>query len=259
MSSTYILAYTRKELLKMCKGSPFTAPIAKKNNQQIKGSLLKRLSAEYGGVVAFEINLHNIEGLDYSNTHYSYGCRLTLEVNKAQKLWFSNTLEFCKHYKIYQTEINTKYYSPILDENYKYFNPKQIDPKNNGYSKAKTHRVATESNVNKKAQIHRIVINDYTAKTPEIKCSQVKHRKSLSHVNIEELLYPPEESQYEQNSHECDYCHFTIAAYFDDPIFPYFVKNILKKPKNKYLLTMYERGLPSWAQFLPSYGLPYRP
>mmetsp|Transcript_17888 Transcript_17888/g.17869 ORF Transcript_17888/g.17869 Transcript_17888/m.17869 type:complete len:129 (+) Transcript_17888:575-961(+) len=51
----------------------------------------------------------------------------------------------------------------------------------------------------------------------------------------------------------------TIVAYFDDPVFPFFIRDIIRKPENSNLLKMYERGIPSWAVFLPSYGLPYRP
>lgn len=50
----------------------------------------------------------------------------------------------------------------------------------------------------------------------------------------------------------------TLVAYFDDPLLPYLVREILRKPENKRLLMHYERGIPSWAVFLPSYGLPYR-
>lgn len=50
----------------------------------------------------------------------------------------------------------------------------------------------------------------------------------------------------------------TLVVYFDDPLLPYFVKDLIRRPENKAILRMYERGLPSWAVFLPSYGLPYR-
>lgn len=51
----------------------------------------------------------------------------------------------------------------------------------------------------------------------------------------------------------------TIIVYFDDPVLPFFMKDLVRRPENKKILRMYERGIPSWAVFLPSYGLPYRP
>ena len=256
-SSPYLLTYTRKELLKMCKNSPFTAPVPRKDAQGAKVPLLstkiKMPSVEYGGVVAFEIQLNNIEGLDYSNTLNTYGSRLTLEVNKAKKLWFCNAKEFCKHYEIKQKNLNSRYYNPVLDHNSQCFKPKLIDPKKIDFSQ---HRYSRSM---------RTFTEDYISKTPELTEEKEMFLHSPTCGNSESgmnrYLQKPKrnENLYVAAFHECEYSHFTIAAYFDDPIFPYFVKKMLRNPQNKYILTMYERGIPSWAQFLPSYGLPYRP
>lgn len=248
VTSQYFLTYTRKELLKMCTNSPFTAPVSKTNTKVLSGSLLKRLSAEFGGIVAFEIELKNIDGLDYSNTLNSYGSRLTLEVKKAKKLWFSCPNEFCKYYNILQEDIHTKYYTPVLSDNSSRFITKQILPSCYKFKKSSEYcddYYNNNSNTN------------YGSTTPDMRIIRNKYRRSLSEIpdsplNMKKLVF-------EKPFHECEYNNFTIVAYFEDPIFPFYIKNLLKKPKNKYLLTMYERGIPSWAQFLPSYGLPYRP
>ena len=39
----------------------------------------------------------------------------------------------------------------------------------------------------------------------------------------------------------------TIIAYFDDPIFPYAMKEMLNLKENKRLLRLYEASLPSWT------------
>lgn len=249
VTSPYLLTYTRKELLKMCKNSPFTTPVAKKQTCQGKASLLntkiKIPSAEYEGIVAFEINLNQIDGLDYSNTLHTYGSRISLEVKKAKKLWFYNTKEFCKYYNIDQGKIVTKYYNPVLNKSKSLFKPKKVDPRK---INSKLNLFSEEFNI------------EYLQTTPDVSKRHFKPRRSLSQTfDWEPSKSSQKENPYLSKFHESEYLHFTIAAYFDDPIFPYFVKKLLKNPRYKSLLTMYERGIPSWAQFLPSYGLPYRP
>jgi len=39
----------------------------------------------------------------------------------------------------------------------------------------------------------------------------------------------------------------TIVAYFDDPIFPYALKELLNAKENNKLLRIYEASLPSWT------------
>lgn len=39
----------------------------------------------------------------------------------------------------------------------------------------------------------------------------------------------------------------TLIAYFDDPVFPYALKEILNIKENKPLLRLYEASLPSWT------------
>lgn len=50
----------------------------------------------------------------------------------------------------------------------------------------------------------------------------------------------------------------TIVAYFDDPIFPYALKETVNLPVNKPLLKHYEATLPSWTVVLAQYGF-YKP
>lgn len=42
----------------------------------------------------------------------------------------------------------------------------------------------------------------------------------------------------------------TIIAYFDDPIIPYALKELINIPSNKNLLLLYEAALPSWTVIL---------
>jgi len=39
----------------------------------------------------------------------------------------------------------------------------------------------------------------------------------------------------------------TIIAYFDDPVLPYALKEVINVPANKELLKLYEASLPSWT------------
>jgi len=50
----------------------------------------------------------------------------------------------------------------------------------------------------------------------------------------------------------------TIVAYFDDPILPYALKEVINIPDNKDLLKLYEASLPSWTVVLAQYGY-YKP
>lgn len=242
-NSQYFLSYTRKKLLKMFKNSPFTTPVNKKFGKETNGSFLDRLGAQYGGLVGFEIDINEVEGIDYSNTIHSYGSRLTLEVNHAKKKWFCSLLKFCEHYNIQQSALKSKYYSPSLSFDSKSFATKSLHPEHFEF-KPKPKKDFNNDEI-------------FITLTPNnIKKRRTKVRRSLSVIESPEL---PKENFYEQSYHECKFSDFTIVAYFEDPIFPFFIKNLLKLPKNKFLLTKYERGIPSWAQFLPSYGLPYRP
>ena len=42
----------------------------------------------------------------------------------------------------------------------------------------------------------------------------------------------------------------TIIAYFDDPVLPYALKELLNMEENKRLLKLYEASLPSWTVVL---------
>ena len=243
-NSQYFLTYTRKELLKMLKNSPFATPVKKKIEKNPRKTFLDRIGAQYCGVVAFEINLSEIEGIDYSNTLNSYGSRITLEVNKGKKLWFSSVSHFCSYYSINQPDLKTKYYNPCISEDSKSFYTKRLHPEYFGF---KCRRVSVTEQ------------KDFLkVSTPDPKRFRTKVKRSLSVcATLDESF--SEETLFETDTHESKFNDFTIVGYFDDPIFPYFVKDLLSQPKNKFLLTKYERGIPSWAQFLPSYGLPYRP
>ena len=83
LSLPYFLTYTRKKILKMCKNSPFTAPVSKKNTEEVKGSVLKRLSAEYGGIVAFEINLKKQTQLHWPHVNIFKNNKHTIILHQA--------------------------------------------------------------------------------------------------------------------------------------------------------------------------------
>lgn len=49
-----------------------------------------------------------------------------------------------------------------------------------------------------------------------------------------------------------------MIAYFDDPLLPFALKEVINIPKNKNLLKLYEASLPSWTVVLAQYGY-YKP
>jgi hypothetical protein len=55
------------------------------------------------------------------------------------------------------------------------------------------------------------------------------------------------------------YSYRTITAEFTDPHVPCVLAPVFKQDSHEQLLRMYESGLPTWAMFLPSYGMYYRP
>jgi len=50
----------------------------------------------------------------------------------------------------------------------------------------------------------------------------------------------------------------TIVAYFNDPVLPLALKEVINSPCNKELLRLYEASLPSWTVVLAQYGY-YKP
>jgi hypothetical protein len=54
-----------------------------------------------------------------------------------------------------------------------------------------------------------------------------------------------------------EYTKKTVVLTFVDPLLPFALERVVAADQK--LLRHYERGLPSWAVFMPSYGLPYRP
>jgi hypothetical protein len=52
--------------------------------------------------------------------------------------------------------------------------------------------------------------------------------------------------------------HVTVQGYFDDPILPYRMREVIVMKENKPLLRHYEASLPSWAVVMATYGY-YRP
>jgi hypothetical protein len=50
----------------------------------------------------------------------------------------------------------------------------------------------------------------------------------------------------------------TIVAYFDDPILPFALKEVINMREKKQLLRLYEASLPSWTVVLAQYGF-YKP
>jgi hypothetical protein len=49
-----------------------------------------------------------------------------------------------------------------------------------------------------------------------------------------------------------------VVAYFEDPILPYALKEVVNAPQNQELLRLYEASLPSWTIVLAQYGY-YKP
>ena len=50
----------------------------------------------------------------------------------------------------------------------------------------------------------------------------------------------------------------TVQSYYDDPVLPYRLREVIMKPKNKSLLVLYEASLPSWCVVMATYGY-YKP
>jgi hypothetical protein len=53
--------------------------------------------------------------------------------------------------------------------------------------------------------------------------------------------------------------NLTVICYFDDPILPYALRDLINKKKNQKLMNLYETSIPGWSIFMPAYGFYYRP
>lgn len=74
----------------------------------------------------------------------------------------------------------------------------------------------------------------------------------LQALNISPISHPPE-APYLEGAPPFDeriLKNLTFVAYFDDPILPYALKEVLNIPGNKRLLKLYEASLPSWSVVL---------
>ncbi|CAG9325343.1 unnamed protein product [Blepharisma stoltei] len=259
INSSFLMPLSRKQLLKQFgKNSPFAAPAKRKDSldaETIGINLISKLSADYGGVIAFEVEFEDIVGLDYCNTLVYYGSRIVIEAKKGKKRWFCSVKEFCNFYEI-STNLSYKssFYTPILDWSKTYFATKQMYP--------------IEENRDP-------LFLDVPRQSEKLPAGVVpSHSRCISEQS--EYENTPDDNfdgfdraRSEASSSDCEYeihkdegkefKNKTIVAYFDDPVFPFFIRDVIRKPENSNLLKMYERGIPSWAVFLPSYGLPYRP
>lgn len=209
---------------------------------------LRKLRGDYWGVVALEVFMKDVTGLDYINTLVSFGSRLALETKAVRRLWFRSAKEFCLYYDIPTQNNASPFYRPVLSRDETFFVTKQLYPSDTLYprvnSVAHARRKSSEATLD-----------------PDSDDDQLN--KSQGHLRV--TADSQEEEDDSSEISECqppfEYLHKNqmLMAYFDDPVFPFLMKELLKNRGNKPLLRMYERGLPSWAMFLPSYGLPYRP
>jgi hypothetical protein len=217
-------------------------------------SLLQSLQGNYWGVCAFELELKDITGFDYCNTLSMYGQRFTIEVNKIVKKWFPDVKHFCREYHIQQDALDSPYYTPTLNLDQTAFVTRQMYPKD---------RPKKESSY----RDEQYYTEDNCLYAVRIKSTPVSPLKvSFCSNEDEDLLISPRdqvtlvtEADNEHEVHRTEFKHIMIQAYFDDPLLPFFMQSLVKREENKRILRLYEAGLPSWAVFLPSYGLYYRP
>jgi hypothetical protein len=265
MSTSTFIPLARKKLLKhFGKNSPFAVPKELRKNTQDKSlkivTLFEILKAEYWGVTAFEVPLSSIVGLDYCNTLVTYGSRIVIEAPIILKKWFPDAHKFCRHYRILHMEYEDEYYKPALDYSQSYFITRQMYPKDSPTNSA------TNSPLPKGISLLNSLIHKSATKSSVINSFR---SSELDYIDTEEessqdrklsTVSEPCENLWEEESiHKEEIRNQTLVAYFDDPVIPFYFRDLVKKPENKQLLRMYERGIPAWAVFLPSYGLPYRP
>jgi len=87
----------------------------------------------------------------------------------------------------------------------------------------------------------------------------LNNEKQPSHESVEsELIVEEFAEKQKEPFDERVLSDLTLIAYFDDPIFPFALKEILNNKENKQLLLLYEASLPSWTIVLAQYGY-YRP
>lgn len=254
MNSTFLMPLSRKQILKRFgKNSPFAAPVNRKEtpDSELKSiNFVSKLSADYGGVIAFEIEFEDIVGLDYCNTLVYSGSRIVIEAKKGKKRWFCSAKEFCIFYGIFNTTYKTPYYAPVLNATNSYFLTRQMYPIDQSKEELSLEIPKLPGGV---TNYHgRNNSADIDTETSDHDNHTRKHRAKSEQSDSE--------CEYEIHKDEGkEFKNRTIVAYFEDPVFPFFMKDLIKQSENSNLLKMYERGIPSWAVFLPSYGLPYRP
>jgi len=210
--------------------------------------------------------MKDVTGLDYINTLNTFGSRLALETKMVMRRWFRSAKDFCVYYNITSGGCANSFYRPVLSRDDTFFVTKQLYPGDVLYP-----RVNCSVNLRRKSTA--------TMSEEEVNCSFKSNQDCGSMVlpslgpgntaagGSDQLNTSQSQDEDDTESVQSDYQppieyehkNQMLMAYFDDPLFPYLMRDLLKTRGNKPLLRMYERGLPSWAMFLPSYGLPYRP
>lgn len=265
MNTSTFIPLARKKLLKhFGKNSPFAVPKELRKNENEKSmkimTLFEMLKAEYWGVTAFEIPLNSIVGFDYCNTLVTYGSRIVIEATHILKKWFPDAQKFCRHYRILHVDYKNEYYKPALDYEQSYFLTRQMYPKDtpsDSLSNSPLPKgISLLNNLIHKSATKPSFINSFRSTELEYIDTEEEETQGRKLSTVSEPCEPIWE---EDHIHIEEIYNQTLVAYFDDPVIPFFFRDLVKNPENKHLLRMYERGIPSWAVFLPSYGLPYRP
>ncbi len=217
--------------------------------------------------------MKDVTGLDYINTLNTFGSRLALETKTVKRKWFRSAKDFCVYYNLPCSGPSNPFYRPVLSRDETFFVTKQLYPGDVLYPRLNSvvhlrrkstatmsdeaeidHSFLIKSNQNCSSMVFSCGTKDDTTSTEQLNtCQQYTCESGLEEddtSSIQDDYQPPFEFEHKNQM---------LMAYFDDPLFPYLMRELLKNRGNKPLLRMYERGLPSWALFLPSYGLPYRP
>lgn len=228
-------------------------------------TLLQSLRGDYWGVCTFELKLADITGFDYCNTLSIYGQRFTIEVKKVVKKWFPNVGDFCKEYGIQQDALNSPFYTPTLNRDLTAFSTRQMYPKDRSDRMKREIGIREQQYYTDDGSIYSISIKSSPVSPLKVSfCDNIDEEDGLPSPRDHQMTMGTmnTEDDAEANAHEVhvtEYSNIMLLAYFDDPLIPYFMQGLVKREGNKRLLRMYENGLPSWAVFLPSYGLFYRP
>ena len=153
-------------------------------------------------------------GIEYQNTLFERGSRMTYEVRKCKKLWFPNLDSLFSYYNFPIHGGNGKnLYQPILNKRHDRILVNRVYP----FDGESLGRLSNKL---------------------------IRRRSSIVYLPLEEII-----------------TNFTLLGYFEDPILPFAMKQLFNTQRraNKLLMTKYESLIPTWAIYLPYYGIPYRP